>query len=176
MAEPSEVVIWAIWAAGGVVEEVEEVEGERDLGARGRDVWAIISWLRREARELVVVVVLVLLWDADLRISSARSGSIWEDEEEASACALAGVEEERRDEEEEREEEETGGFRKLSLVGPVKERKRELSTQGLTVGSRDEKEKLLSSARIGSMEEEEDGTRSIDDAEETSRKCGFKLL
>jgi hypothetical protein len=59
----------------------------------------------------------------------------------------------------------------------VKERKRELSTQGLTAGSREEKEKPLSSARIGSMEEE-DGTcsREEEGAEDASRKWGFRLL
>jgi hypothetical protein len=58
----------------------------------------------------------------------------------------------------------------------VKERKRELSTQGLTAESREEKEKPLSSARIGSMEEE-DGTRSREEgAEDASRKWGFRLL
>jgi hypothetical protein len=70
---------------------------ELALGARGRDVCTMISRSRREAREPADEAVLVALeFDADLRISSARSGSISED---ASACALADAEEEETEEE-----------------------------------------------------------------------------
>jgi hypothetical protein len=56
----------------------------------------MISRSRRDARELADEAVLSLEWEADLRISSARSGSI---SEEASACALADAEEEETEEE-----------------------------------------------------------------------------
>jgi hypothetical protein len=70
---------------------------ELALGARSRDVCTMISRSRREAREPADEAVLVALeFDADLRISSARSGSISED---ASAFALADAEEEETEEE-----------------------------------------------------------------------------